>query len=37
MMDICDRLMWIRDGQIDRIARRDEVHVELGGIGGIDE
>jgi putative ABC transport system ATP-binding protein len=37
MMDICDRLMWIRDGQIDRIARRDEVHVELGGIGGMDE
>lgn len=37
MMDICDRLMWIRDGQIERIARRDEVHVELGGIGGMDE
>jgi putative ABC transport system ATP-binding protein len=37
MMDICDRLMWIRDGQIDRIARRDEVHVEVGGIGGMDE
>ena len=37
MMDICDRLMWIRDGMIDRIARRDEVHVEVGGIGGVDE
>jgi len=37
MMDICDRLMWIRDGQIDRIARRDQVHVEIGGIGGMDE
>lgn len=32
MMNICDRLMWIRDGQIERIARRDEVHVEVGGI-----
>jgi len=37
MMDICDRLMWIRDGMIDRIARRDEVHVEVGGIGGMEE
>lgn len=34
MLDICDRLMWIRDGQIDRIARRDEVHIEVGAIGG---
>jgi putative ABC transport system ATP-binding protein len=33
MLDICDRLMWIRDGRIDRIARRDEVHIEVGGIG----
>jgi putative ABC transport system ATP-binding protein len=34
MMDICDRLMWIRDGQIERIARREEVHVEVGSISG---
>ena len=34
MLDICDRLMWIRDGRIERIARRDEVHVEIGSIGG---
>jgi len=34
MLDICDRLMWIRDGRIDRIARRDEVHIEVGAIGG---
>jgi putative ABC transport system ATP-binding protein len=32
MMNICDRLMWIRDGGIERIARRDEVEVELGHI-----
>ena len=32
MMNVCDRLMWIRDGQIDRIARRDEVEVELATI-----
>jgi putative ABC transport system ATP-binding protein len=32
MMDICDRLMWIRDGMIERVAARDEVHVEVGAI-----
>ena len=37
MMNICDRLMWIRDGQIERIARRDEVHIEVGSIGGETE
>jgi putative ABC transport system ATP-binding protein len=34
MMNICDRLMWIRDGRIEKIARRDEVHIEIGAIGG---
>ncbi len=34
MLDICDRLMWIRDGRIERIARRDEVHIEVGSIAG---
>ncbi len=34
MLDICDRLVWIRDGQIDKIKRRDEVHIELGSVGG---
>jgi len=37
MMNICDRLMWIRDGQIERLARRDEVHIEVGSIGGETE
>ncbi len=34
MMDMCDRLMWIRDGRIERIARRDEVEIELSSIEG---
>ena len=37
MMDICDRLMWIRDGSIDRIALREDVHIEIGEIGGETE
>ncbi len=32
MMNVCDRLLWIRDGAIERIARRDEVEVEVGSI-----
>ena len=34
MMNICDRLMWIRDGKIERIARRDEVNIELATFSG---
>ncbi|MCX8156364.1 MAG: ABC transporter ATP-binding protein [Verrucomicrobiae bacterium] len=34
MMNICDRLMWIRDGRIERIARREEVKIQIGSIGG---
>ncbi|MDP6059876.1 MAG: ABC transporter ATP-binding protein [Pirellulaceae bacterium] len=36
-MDICDRLMWIRDGRIERIARRDQVRIEVGTISGETE
>ncbi|MCE9613843.1 MAG: ABC transporter ATP-binding protein [Lentisphaerae bacterium] len=34
MMDMCDRLIWIRDGRIERIARREDVRVDIGSIGG---
>jgi len=34
MMDMCDRLLWVRDGKIERVARRDEVHVSIGSIDG---
>lgn len=32
MLAICDRLMWIRDGLVERVARRDEVSINLGSI-----
>lgn len=32
MLAICDRLMWIRDGLVERVARRDEVSIHLGSI-----
>jgi len=34
MLDICDRLVWIRDGKIERVARREEVKISLGSVGG---
>jgi putative ABC transport system ATP-binding protein len=37
MLDICARLIWIRDGRIERIARRDEVDVRVGAIGGNED
>jgi len=33
MVDICDRLLWIRDGRAERIARRDEIQLEVGKVG----
>ncbi len=34
LINIADRILWIRDGQVDRIADRSEVTVETGAIGG---
>ena len=34
LLDISDRMMWIRDGAIERLARRSEVTVQTGAIGG---
>ncbi|MBS3733607.1 MAG: ABC transporter ATP-binding protein [Phycisphaerae bacterium] len=34
LIGMADRIMWIRDGMIERLANRDEVTVEAGSIGG---
>ena len=34
LLNIAGRIMWIRDGQIERLARREDVTVETGAIGG---
>ncbi len=33
MLDICDRVVWIRDGQVERIELREDVNIEVGRIG----
>ncbi|MBN1669708.1 MAG: ABC transporter ATP-binding protein [Kiritimatiellae bacterium] len=37
MLDVSDRMIWIRDGCIERIRRRDEVAIEVGSIDGETE
>jgi putative ABC transport system ATP-binding protein len=31
----CDRMIWIRDGKIERTARREEIEIKEGEIGGV--
>ena len=37
MLDICDRVVWIRDGQIERIEKRSDLNIEVGTIDGREE
>lgn len=32
MLNISDRILWIKDGQIDKVQRREDVNVEIGSI-----
>ena len=32
MLDVSDRIIWIRDGLVDKVQRRDEVKIETGGM-----
>jgi len=33
MLDVSDRIIWIRDGQVDRIEKRADVKINMGDIG----
>ena len=33
MLNVSDRVVWVRDGQVDRIERREELDISIGGIG----
>ena len=35
MIDVSDRIVWIRDGKIEKIKRRDEIKVETGAVEGV--
>lgn len=34
LLNICDRIMWVRDGRIDRVEERSNLKITLGRIGG---
>jgi putative ABC transport system ATP-binding protein len=36
LLAICDRIMWIRDGQVDRVERRENIKIKLGKVGDED-
>jgi putative ABC transport system ATP-binding protein len=34
LLKICDRIFWIRDGRVERVASRDAIDITVGSIGG---
>jgi putative ABC transport system ATP-binding protein len=36
LLSVCDRIMWIRDGRVERVERRESLKITLGKIGGAD-
>ncbi len=34
MLSVSDRILWVRDGLIDRQQRRDEIEIDVGSVGG---
>ena len=37
MLDVSDRIIWIRDGRVDKIERREELDIEVGTVEGEEE
>ena len=36
MIDVSDRVVWIRDGRIERIEERSEIDLQVGELGGVE-
>jgi len=34
LLNICDRIMWVRDGQVERVEERKNLRITLARIGG---
>ena len=34
MLDVSDRIIWMRDGKVERDERRDEIDIEVGTFEG---
>jgi putative ABC transport system ATP-binding protein len=33
MLNVSDRVVWVRDGLVDRVEKREELDISIGGIG----
>jgi putative ABC transport system ATP-binding protein len=36
LLSICDRIMWVRDGRIERVERSEDLEIKVGRIGGAE-
>jgi putative ABC transport system ATP-binding protein len=36
LLKVCDRIMWIRDGRVERVERAQNLHITVGSIGGTE-
>jgi len=34
LLNVCDRIMWIRDGLVERVESRENIRIKLGNMGG---
>jgi putative ABC transport system ATP-binding protein len=34
LLHLCHRIMWIRDGKVERVERREDLRIKTGMIGG---
>jgi hypothetical protein len=37
MLNICDRVAWIRDGGIERMELREDLQIKIGSIDGSED
>jgi putative ABC transport system ATP-binding protein len=37
MVDVSDRVVWIRDGRVDKIENREDIDLQIGSMGGEEE
>jgi len=34
LLAVCDRIMWIRDGRVERVEKKENIKITVGSIGG---
>jgi putative ABC transport system ATP-binding protein len=32
MLDICDRVVWVRDGKVERVEKREDLNIQVGSM-----